>query len=126
MRVEVRRVERPRLPRYFPPGYFVDWRLWTAIAANVFGLGWCAYFARMNADAGQIGFMGFQCGLLALNVMSAANAVRMMWRHSREWRTVDRPQLEAVIADAEKQMAQMQQEFAEFMEKRGGGPGERN
>src|ERR1700750_3061020 len=118
MSIEVKVVGRPRVPRYFPPGYF-DWAFWMAVGINAAGTAYVAWAAFWITGTGAPdGWLFVQCGCFALNLYTAGRFVRRVARDSREWRTVDRARFEAAIAEAEKDMARMAKEFAEFMAQR--------
>lgn len=118
MKVEIRPPQRPELPRYFPPGYF-DWTFWLMVATNLFTPVWCAGWAYFAASNGQTIALAFQCGILTLGLWTASRSARIVLRHSRQWRTVDRPECEARLAQAEREMLQYLQTFHDWQASQG-------
>ncbi|KAA1011401.1 hypothetical protein FVF58_15870 [Paraburkholderia panacisoli] len=104
-------MRRPSVSRYFPPGYF-DRSFWLMAGLNIFTPVWCAVWAYLDAREGDTINLALQCGALTLGLFTGTRCVRMMARHSREWRTNDRPKLAAAIAEAE--MQKIAEDFAEF------------
>jgi hypothetical protein len=120
MKSELVKATRPELPKYFPPGYFV-WSFWLMAGINVGNHIWCIFWAVYQASKGNTIALLAMCAIEALNVMTSMRTVRMMRRHSREWRTEERPRMQAWITEREKHMQQMAEEFAEFLNKRNEG-----
>lgn len=112
MPVEVRCIGRPRLPKYFPPGYWRDWHLWLMIFCNVAALGMNGYLAWEHRGGGWS--LLINCAGLAFTVYALPMCIRTIARHSRQWRQVERPALEALHAEIEADMHRMADEFARF------------
>jgi hypothetical protein len=123
MKIELVKATRPELPKYFPPGY-CDRMFWVMIVSNLFCPIWCGTWAYINARDGNTIGLWVQCAILSLGILSTARVVRIILRHSREWRTEERPRTQAWIDEHEKHMQQMAEEFAEFLNKRDGGKNE--
>lgn len=113
MPVEVKCITRRRLPRYFPPGYWLDWHLWLMIFCNGAALGANGYLAWEHRG-GEGWALLINCAGLAFTVYALPLCVRTIMRHSRQWRQVERPALEALHAEIEADMHRFADEFARF------------
>lgn len=118
MKIDVQCVRRPKLPRYFPPGYFDRW-FWLMAALNTFTPAWCAGWAYYAARDGNTLGLAVQCVILAGSLWSFARCAQRVRQHSHKWRTVDRARHEALIVEMEAHAEAMARDFAEYMNSRG-------
>jgi hypothetical protein len=122
MKIELVKVERRPLPRYFPPGYF-DWSFYLLTSINVANHIWCTVWAVYQASQGNTWSLLLMCAIEAANVMTTARNVRMLRRHSREWQQ-QREEIEKRMAEVEREFEKHAQDFAEFQRRRNEGQNE--
>ncbi|MFL9934240.1 hypothetical protein P0D88_34835 [Paraburkholderia sp. RL18-103-BIB-C] len=123
MQIEIDKVTAPDLPRYFPPGYFFDWRFWLMAVINTIAPIFCAFVAYLDASGGNTTGLAFECAVLAFGLFSTVHSVRTVLRHSREWRTVDRPAIEAVMAQTARDIEAHMRAFTEWQNGQGANSG---